>query len=182
MERVKLRDLDALALPRAVLGGAPYRLIFHDMKIGRLVVPDYQRGRVWSAEQSARFVGYVVTGGQPPPIWVQQHPELDLEEIVDGLQRLSAMRDFFDDKIPALVPNGAEVLHSGFDPDCTGRFRSLHVNKMITSLPTRADVLRLYLRLNSGGTVHTNAELRRVAELLRREEHALIDCAEPGHG
>lgn len=165
-------ELDALALPKCVAGGVTYSYLMRELERGHLIIPDYQRGRVWSAKQASLFVGYVLTGGQPPPIWVQQHPTLDLEEIVDGLQRVTAMKDFFADKIPALLPNGAEVYYSSFDPDCAGRFKSLHINKMITSLTTRADVLKLYLQLNRGGTVHTDAEIERVRAMLRVEEQA----------
>ena len=162
-------DLDALALPKTVQGGITYTYLLREMESGRLIVPDYQRGRVWTPEQAGLFVGFVLTGGQPPPIWIQQHPDADREEIIDGLQRVSAMRDFFADKIPAILPNGAEVYRADFDPDCGGLFRSLHITKMIVSLPTRAEVLRLYLRLNRGGTVHSDAEIRRVQELLLQE-------------
>ncbi len=162
-------DLLNLALPSAKQGGITYVYLFREMDAGRLIIPDYQRGRVWSAEQSALFAGFVLTGGQPPPIWIQEHPDADIEEIVDGLQRISAMRAFFDGEIPAELPNGGRVFHYNLDDDCAGMLKGLYLTKMIVRLPRRADVLRLYLRLNRGGTVHTDAEIGRVAALLAQE-------------
>jgi len=162
-------DLQNLALPSAKQGGITYVYLFREMDKGRLIIPDYQRGRVWSAEQSSLFVGFVLTGGQPPPIWIQEHPDADIEEIVDGLQRISAMRAFFDGEIPAELPNGERVYRRDLDDDCAGMLKGLYLTKMIVRLPRHADVLRLYLRLNRGGTVHTDAEIGRVAALLAKE-------------
>ena len=162
-------DLHSLSLPSAKQGGATYRYILKEMDVGRLIIPDYQRGRVWTDEQSALFVGFVLTGGQPPPIWIQEHPDSETEEIVDGLQRLSAMRLFMEGAIPAELPNSQRVWRKDLDGDCDGMLKGLYLTKMIVCLPTRADVLRLYLRLNRGGTVHTEAEINRVNELLARE-------------
>lgn len=39
-------------------------------------------------------------------------------------------------------------------------------------LSTRAEVLKLYLLLNSGGVVHSTEEIARVRKLLEREERA----------
>ncbi len=162
-------DLQNLALPSAKQGGITYVYLFREMDAGRLIIPDYQRGRVWSAEQSSLFAGFVLTGGQPPPIWIQEYPDADIEEIVDGLQRISAMRAFFDGEIPAELPNGERVYRRNLDDDCAGMLKGLYLTKMIVRLPRRADVLRLYLRLNRGGTVHTDAEIGRVVALLDKE-------------
>lgn len=165
-------DLDALSLPSTHSGGSPWRLLLIDMDKGRLIVPDYQRGRVWTSEQSARFMGYVLTGGQPPPIWVQEHADEFVDEVIDGLQRLTAFRAFMDGAVPAELPDGRRVFISDLAPDAVVRLRGLHINKMIVRLPTRADVLKLYLRLNRGGTVHTDTEIERVQAMLRDEERA----------
>lgn len=161
--------LDALSLPSAKDGGSTYRYLLSEMDRGRLIIPDYQRGRVWTSEQSARFMGYVLTGGQPPPIWVQEHPNEDVEEVIDGLQRLTAFRAFMDGEVPVELPDGRNVFIGDLAPDAVIRLRGLHITKMIVRLPTRADVLRLYLRLNRGGTVHTDTEIARVEALLAKE-------------
>ncbi len=163
---INRKYLDSLSLPSAKQSGTTYVYLFREMDAGRLIIPDYQRGRVWSAEQAALFAGFVLTGGQPPPIWIQEHPDADIEEIVDGLQRISAMRAFFNGDIPAELPNGECVYRFDLDADCNGFLKPLYLTKMIVRLPCRADVLRLYLRLNRGGTIHTDAEIARVQALL----------------
>lgn len=81
--------------------------------------------------------------------------------LVDGLQRLTAALLFMSDKLPVFKIYFTEFedrlpLHYGF------RF-------FINALPTRADVLRWYIELNSGGTVHADVEIRRVKNLLNKE-------------
>jgi len=170
MNRAAIR---ALELPDAKHYGTTYRYLISEMDSGRIIIPDYQRGRVWTQQQAQRFAGFVLTGGKPPPIWTQQHPDEDVEEVVDGLQRITAMRAFFDGAIPAELPNGQCVYRHELAPDCEGLIKGLYITKMVARLRTRADVLKLYLSLNRGGTVHSDAEINRVQEMLRDEEQAL---------
>lgn len=169
MNRAAIR---AFELPDAKDFGTTYRYLFSEMDKGRIIIPDYQRGRVWTREQAQLFAGFVLTGGKPPPVWTQQHLDEDVEEVVDGLQRITAMRAFYDGEIPAELPNGQRVYRHELAPDCEGLLKGLHIIKMVTRLPTRADVLKLYLSLNRGGTVHTDADIERVRAMLRDEERA----------
>lgn len=130
--------------------------------------PDFQRAHVWNEAQQIAYVEYCLRGGQSGrDLWFNcagwmgdwRGPYV----IVDGKQRMEAVRRFLDGEIPAFgtrLPEYGDKLRP-MDPTFVW-----HVN----NLPHRADVLEWYLQLNSGGTIHTADELARVRELLSVEK------------
>lgn len=73
------------------------------MQDGRWIVPDYQRGnRVWSRENQSAFIESVLIGLPIPAIFVAKHSgNLGSRccEIIDGLQRVTAMQKFVGGKL-----------------------------------------------------------------------------------
>lgn len=125
--------------------------------------PDFQRGHVWAAAQQIAFVEHMLRGGRSPRHlyfncagWRQGRGPIQL---IDGKQRLEAARSFLRDELR--VFGGYTCADLGGLPPMDPMFR-FHVH----SLPTRADVLRWYLAMNSGGSIHTEAELDRVRQML----------------
>lgn len=125
-----------------------------------LVLPPWQRPEVWTDEQKVRFIegiflglgaGYYVLnspdwgkGGKPLPMagW-----------LLDGQQRITAIRDFLADRFPVF----GDVFYSSLDP-VVARRRFLREPFPRIELDYTGDeaVLReLYNRLNFGGTPHT---------------------------
>lgn len=139
------------------------------------IVPDYQRERKWTRLQSARYVGTLLENGRMPlPFIFQRWPESRREpppdEILDGLQRLTALNGFMTEDAPAEMTDGQIVRLSDFTPADRRMIGHIPLTVQYVSLPTRADVLRLYIRLNRGGTVHTDEEIERVRLLLTMEQ------------
>lgn len=139
-----------------------------------LTVPDYQRGHVWTDDQCARFVGFLAEGGEPSPIYVQRWPlRMDLpDEILDGLQRITAIRRFLDGEVPMELTDGTRLYLRDLDAES----QRLLVGNAGPSIvlqyvlyEKRADVLDMYLRLNRGGTPHSDAEIDRVRALREAE-------------
>lgn len=133
--------------------------------------PDFQRGYVWTSRQQQRYIEYGLRGGLTGmdiyfncPGWQKGPIDKGPFVIVDGKQRIKAVRDFFKDKVPIF---GGNVFS-----DFTDKFpwSSITFKMHINDLETRAEVLQWYIDLNSGGTVHTDDELKRVKKLLRKEE------------
>lgn len=129
--------------------------------------PDYQRGHVWTESQQSAFVEYGLMGGESSmvittncPGWMQDFR--GPYELVDGLQRITAVRRFLAGEIKAFghlfTEYGDEICWSG--PSFRWR---------VLSLPTRKEVLKLYLLLNDGGVVHSPQEIERVRALLASE-------------
>ena len=131
--------------------------------------PDFQRDHVWSERQQIAYVEFVLRRGDSSrtllfncPGW---HEGLTRGEfvLVDGKQRLEAVRKFLRNELKAFGHTYFEYgdkLYRAGRPDFVFQ---------VNDLETRAEVLQWYLQLNSGGVVHTDAELSRVNELLRRE-------------
>lgn len=129
--------------------------------------PDFQRAHVWNEAQQVAYVEYILRGGTSGkeiyfncPGWGSDYRGPYV--IVDGKQRLEAVRRFMRGEIKAF----GYYRHEYEDkPDLlTARF-SWHIAK----IETRAEVLEWYLNFNAGGSVHTPKELARVRELLEKE-------------
>lgn len=132
----------------------------NERRLLRLVLPPWQRGECWSVEQKTRFIegiflglgtGYYVVngadyadGGRPLPMsgW-----------LLDGQQRISAIRDFMDDRFPVFQ----DVFYSGLDrPTRLRRFLRESFPCFELEYTGNEAVLKdLYNRLNFGGTPHT---------------------------
>jgi len=128
--------------------------------------PDFQRGHVWSKEQQIKYVEYILKGGLSGKNLYFNHPGWMNNfkghyVIIDGLQRLTAVTLFLKNEITAF---------NNYFKDYEDRIPS-HASFIINiySLKSRCDVLRWYIELNEGGVVHTDEELQRVNELLKRE-------------
>jgi hypothetical protein len=127
--------------------------------------PEYQRGHVWSNEQRSRFVEWGLKGGRSGmeilfncPNWMRRFQSKI--ELVDGLQRVTAVRMFMCEEIPAFgcFRREYEDKMSPFEP----RFR-FHVN----DLAKRSDILKWYIDMNAGGVVHSPEEIQKVVHLYR---------------
>lgn len=141
--------------------------------------PDYQRGAVWTRQQQREFVGFLLDGGECPKIVIQRYESganapagrkrdyYDLPaEVIDGQQRLRAICAWMNDEIDALTPEGDSLwFRDSNEIDRRGLVLVLHY----VDLP-RVERLRYYIKLNRGGTVHTEQEIARVRELLTLEK------------
>ena len=132
--------------------------------------PDFQRGHVWDEPRQTAFVEHILRGGQGSRDirmncrnWLNG-PMEDRRPfvLVDGLQRLTALRKFMENRIPAF-----RTLRKNFQDDMPLEYS---VQIMVNNLPTRAGVLRWYIEINAGGIAHSPEEIDRVRNLLAQEE------------
>jgi len=135
------------------------------------VIPDYQRGRMWTHEQSSLFIGHVLLGGLQPAIYMHRGQGDTPIEIIDGQQRLLAISAWIQGTISASVwHDGGRHEYLYADLSQTEQMAMTLTSTIVyVDLPRRAR-LRLYLGLNGGGTPHTEAELVRVRDLLAASE------------
>lgn len=79
--------------------------IYQKIKDGRLILnPDYQRGEIWNNEKQTAFIESLYMEIMIPPIYVVEVPAKDMleenkYEVVDGKQRLTAIREFIIEKL-----------------------------------------------------------------------------------
>ena len=139
----------------------------HQESDGLILDPDFQRGHVWTPEQEIAFMEFALRGGHSARDLYFNHPgwmnDFQGEFVcVDGLQRITAICRFFDDKVPVFgeyVASQIEGLRSaGFQFGMR-----IHIN----SLQNRNDVIRWYIEMNEGGTPHSAEEISRVRSLIK---------------
>lgn len=132
--------------------------------------PDFQRGNVWTEEQQIKFVEFFLRGGKSARIiyfnigeW-SFNKKTDIPQMVcvDWLQRLTAILRFLHGEIPVFGHYISEY-EDNIPLDYTLKFN-------INNLAYKRDVLKWYVEMNSGGTVHSDAELKRVQKMIEESD------------
>lgn len=147
-----------------------------------ILQPDYQRGSVWTLQQQMEFVGFLLEGGDCPKIVIQRYESkknapLDRKEdywricgeVVDGQQRLIAIYHWMNGMICGLSPETGEKLWYKDTDEIDRRGLSLKIHWI--DVP-RAERIRFYIKLNTGGTMHTAAEIANARALLAKEKQS----------
>jgi len=62
--------------------------------------PEFQRGEVWSRTKQQRLIDSILRDWHVPPIHVIENPKSNRQEVLDGQQRLAAIRDFVEGRFP----------------------------------------------------------------------------------
>jgi hypothetical protein len=85
--------------------------------------PDFQRGEVWSRSKKQRLVDSVLRDWHVPPIHVIEDIATRKQEVLDGQQRLVAIRDFIDGEFP--LDGQIEPIDEGLLPLHGYKYRDL---------------------------------------------------------
>lgn len=135
------------------------------------LVPDFQRGHVWSEAQQRAFMESMLREIAKAdvifncPGWAGDGAPGDLPEntmqCIDGLQRLTAIRRYLKDEITVF-----EGLRCSDLRDTPFRASSYRVHFEVHEIANRAELLQFYLDINFAGVKHTEEEGLRVRGLL----------------
>lgn len=133
--------------------------------------PDFQRAHVWDKKKQTAFVEFVLRGGKSSQELYFNCPAYGRNEskapetvvLVDGLQRLTAVRKFMNNEIKAF---------GYFYKEYTDKFSwaSIRFSVNVNDLDNRKEVLQWYIDLNAGGVAHTDEEIMKVRALLKKEK------------
>lgn len=135
--------------------------------------PDYQRGYVWSEYQKERFIEYRLRGGMSGKDIFWNQPNFNREEgktewhetleLVDGKQRLNAVKGFLNDEVKAFGKYLSEY------PDNMMVTSGIKIDFLfnINNLTTKKEVVEWYLGMNAGGSVHTEDDLQTAYNVLK---------------
>lgn len=141
--------------------------------------PEFQRGHVWTQEQQIAFIegivrgsigssGLTVTmncpdyGGNPKA----KDSDLDKMVCVDGLQRLTAIQHYLENRFKIFQQIDGGVSVDYFDHTAFS-FKSLYIRIQIHTMQNLNDVLHYYVAVNDGGTPHSKEELNRIKARLK---------------
>lgn len=136
--------------------------------------PDFQRAHVWNDAKRIAYVEFILRGGKSGrdiyfncPNWQRLNSTRGQLVLVDGKQRIEAVRKFLRNEIKAFGRTSKDLIPSQWITatvpfDACFKFH-------VADLSTRKQVLEWYLELNSGGVVHTAEELQKVKNLIANE-------------
>ena len=123
--------------------------------------PEFQRGHVWTEEQQIAFVEFKLKGGEGSDViyfnckgWMMNFEGPFVR--VDGKQRIEAVKRFMNNEIKVFD----EWYYKDFEDP---RFlNTISFVFCVNDLEYYEEVLRWYIEMNTGGTVHTNEEIDKV--------------------
>ena len=133
--------------------------------------PDYQRDHVWTLYQKEAFVGHILEGGETLPVVINKGDEYKnfISEVIDGKQRIQACLDWENGDIYGKTNKGVLIHMTDLDEVGTRMVDNMIGLKYAMVKLCRIEILELYLKLNSGGTLHKQFEIDKVKELLLEE-------------
>lgn len=174
--------LDALIRPlHSARSGCDYPFVEvegalsrYERDYGLNLLPDFQRGHVWNQAQQQHYIENIMRGVIPQgtlliqfnaPHWDDDAYEGDLPremQIIDGLQRLTAIRKFLAGEVRPFGLGLEDLEGSKYAIN-----RSMwHVRFAFHTFGNKAELISHYLALNAGGTPHSASEIERVRNLL----------------
>ena len=130
------------------------------------LAPDFQRGNVWKPQQKCRLIESILLR-IPLPAFYFSSSEEGTMQVVDGIQRLSAIRDFAGDEYPleSLEYLSGELEGKRFR-DLTGthwvrRFNNTQILANVIDPQTPDQVkFDIFKRINTGGSPLNAQEIR----------------------
>jgi len=150
----------------------------HEAEGGLDLDPDFQRGHVWTDLHRTRYLQHLLRGGQHGRVIVWNSPtyayhdrraDSDLPTtlvVVDGKQRLTAVRMFLNDEVQVFGGNRLSDFDDQSQQDILmSTSNLLRLTMHMHGLQYRRELLDLYLQLNEGAIAHTPEELDRVRTL-----------------
>lgn len=161
----------------------------YSMSIGELVSnflegdinlkPSYQRLYRWSKEHKTNFIESILLGIPIPPIFVSQLSN-GKWDVIDGVQRISTILQFLNklDGYEKLILEDGKLLPSlkGLTYDTIGidalrlfRKGKITINIILTENSIKAQY-EMFQRLNTGGMILTDQEIRNTLLILGNQE------------
>jgi hypothetical protein len=163
---------------------------FEDDETGRFFVPEYQRKLAWHPRQQSDFIESLLVGLPIPFLFFYQTADGRME-IVDGSQRMRAMRAFLKKGLRlsdlTLVPELNGFTFEDLPEDRRNKFEDVTIRTIVLDTSTDASTrAEMFARINKSGTVANEAEIRRgslpgpATELIRQlAESAQFVAATP---
>lgn len=139
---------------------------FEDDSISGLFVPQYQRDFVWAEKMQSKFIESIFMNVPIQPLFAFELDEDGNLELLDGVQRLSSIKSFADNKLTLAELEELDLLNGfTFNDLNTARKRKflntqlkLYIINENTDEGIRADIFR---RVNEGGKRLEPAEIRK---------------------
>ena len=145
------------------------------LKSGDIFIPEWQRNFVWTPGDASRFIESLLLGLPVPGIFLGTETETQKLYVVDGQQRLSSLRGFYEGELPSgnrmrkFTLRNVDKRFAGVnydDLDETYRrkldFSIIHGTVVRQDRPAQDDtsMYQIFERINSGGRKVYPQEIR----------------------
>lgn len=139
------------------------------------LAPDFQRAYVWKNRQKTLLIESILIGIPLPAFYFNSNTE-NLHQVVDGVQRLSTIRDFANGVFPLSADleylrqlEGKRFAH--LDPVLRRRFNQTQIVVHVIDAASPEDLkYDIFKRINTGGTPLKPQEIRHCMSQSRSRE------------
>lgn len=130
--------------------------------------PEFQRGEVWSELKQQRLIDSILRDWQIPPVHIVIDPETDRQFVLDGQQRLVAIREFVAGRLSidgSIEPHSARlsalngIRYDGLPDDIRRKFDRYSIRVFYIYDYSPEEPGELFFRLNQNSSL-TPAEQR----------------------
>jgi len=135
----------------------------------RIEMPDWQRGKVWPLKKKQKFLDTILKSWHSPVLYFRKVGD-ETFECVDGQQRLTAVWEFYDNKIP--LSDESKRLYGGplyekLKPSISDKFDDYVLQVEEIEDATDDEVKELFQRLQLGTPLNTPEKLNAIESNLR---------------
>lgn len=154
--------------------------IAREEAVGLDLDPEFQRPHRWTDAQRAAYIEHVVAGGETGKVLLfgmvgktdtlPKSGKFRHYAIVDGKQRMETVRRFLRGEFRVFAGLGGRPegwLYAELDRSLS-RVLNTTFRWQLVLVESYDELLRLYIKINRGGTQHTDEEIAKVEALLQK--------------
>ncbi|MGB0878958.1 MAG: DUF262 domain-containing protein [Polaribacter sp.] len=148
-----------------------------------IYIPKYQRDYVWKNDMKCKFIESLMLGIPMPPLFAFTLDDSGNMELIDGVQRLTTIQDFVNDKFKIseldLLDKLNDMKFKDLHPSRQRKFKDLGLRIFIFSEEADAGIRAdIYNRINSTGKKLTEAEIRKGAFMSNSFYNFVLELSE----
>lgn len=134
--------------------------------------PPYQREYVWTQKEQDNYLLTLLAGYPTGVICIAEdtdsnYKETKWMEVVDGRQRITTLKLFFDGEIGFPMPDGSRLFYPEFTPTESRIFRNTGIDMLTMKNATEKDKLNFFYRVNFGGVPQSEEHKSRIMEMMK---------------
>ena len=142
--------------------------LVNDFKENHIVIPEYQRQFVWDTSIQSRFIESIFMAVPIPAIFLLETTDdqgITENEVIDGVQRLSTLASFVDNKLRLSKGLKLSGLEGQKFESLDGAIKKIFLNRDISIITIEKNTdstiqFEIFERLNRGSVSLTHQELR----------------------
>lgn len=129
-------------------------------------IPVYQRKNVWESARKSKFIESIMIGLPIPFLFFWQNPDSGKLEIVDGAQRLTSIKEFYQNKLKLVklkkIPSANGLFFRDLPQSRQRKFLDKSLRGIMLTENADAEArFDMFERINTGSKIATPAEIRR---------------------